>query len=166
MRSAGEAPMALIQYINRAWLEAGAVKRLARELEGLRVKRPLLCTDPGIVASGLLEKLRPHWPAAAPFTVFDATPANPTAGAVRAAHDLYRAQACDGLIGLGGGSPMDLAKGVALMLAQKEPLEELEVNRKGTTKIGPLPPLIGIPTHRGRAQGDLRQPASRAASCA
>ena len=138
--------MALIQYINRAWLEAGAVKRLPRELEGLGVKRPLLCTDPGIVASGLLEKLRPHWPAAAPFTVFDATPANPTAGAVRAARDLYRAQSCDGLIGLGGGSPIDLAKGVALMLAQKEPLEELEVNRKGTAKIGPLPPLIAIPT--------------------
>jgi 4-hydroxybutyrate dehydrogenase len=141
--------MALIQYINRAWLEAGAVKRLPRELEGLRIKRPLLCTDAGIVGSGLLEKLRPHWPTAAPFTVFDATPANPTAGAVRAAHDLYRAQACDGLIGLGGGSPMDLAKGVALMLAQKEPLEELEVNRKGTAKIGPLPPLLAIPTTAG-----------------
>ena len=141
--------MALIQYINRAWLEAGAVKRLSRELEALGVKRPLLCTDPGIVASGLIEKVRAHWPAAAPFTVFDATPANPTAEAVRAARDLYRAQNCDGLVGLGGGSPIDLAKGVALMLAQKEPLEELEVNRKGTAKIGRLPPLVAIPTTAG-----------------
>jgi len=141
--------MALIQYINRAWLEAGAVKRLSRELEALGVKRPLLCTDPGIVASGLIEKVRAHWPAAAPFTVFDATPANPTAEAVRAARDLYRAQNCDGLVGLGGGSPIDLAKGVALMLTQKEPLEELEVNRKGTAKIGPLPPLVAIPTTAG-----------------
>ncbi|MBV9591107.1 MAG: iron-containing alcohol dehydrogenase [Hyphomicrobiales bacterium] len=141
--------MALIQYINRAWLEAGAVKRLSRELEALGVKRPLLCTNPGIVASGLIEKVRAHWPAAAPFTVFDATPANPTAEAVRAARDLYRAQNCDGLVGLGGGSPIDLAKGVALMLTQKEPLEELEVNRKGTAKIGPLPPLVAIPTTAG-----------------
>ena len=87
--------MALIQYINRAWLEAGAVKRLPRELEGFGVKRPFLCTDPGIVASGLLKKLRPHWPTAAPFTVFDATPANPTAGAVRAAR-AYRSGRASG----------------------------------------------------------------------
>jgi 4-hydroxybutyrate dehydrogenase len=141
--------MALIQYINRAWLEAGAVKRLARELDGLGVKRPLLCTDPGIVASGLLDKVRANWPKGAPFAVFEATPANPTAEAVRAALDLYRKEDCDGLIGLGGGSPIDLAKGVALMLAQKEPLEELDVNRKGTSKIGPLPPLVAIPTTAG-----------------
>ena len=141
--------MALVQYLNRAWLEPGAVKRLSRELETLGVRRPLLCTDPGIVASGLLDKIRAHWPAEAPFAVFDATPANPTAEAVRAARDLYRAQNCDGLIGLGGGSPIDLAKGVGLMLAQKEPLEELEVNRKGTAKIGPLPPLVAIPTTAG-----------------
>ena len=141
--------MALIQYINRAWLEAGAVKRLSRELEGLAVKRPLLCTDPGIVASGLLEKFRAHWPAGAPFAMFDATPANPTAEAVRTARDLYRARNCDGLVGFGGGSPIDLAKGVALMLTQKEPLEELDVNRKGSAKIGPLLPLVAIPTTAG-----------------
>ncbi|MBV8765047.1 MAG: iron-containing alcohol dehydrogenase, partial [Hyphomicrobiales bacterium] len=143
--------MALIQYLNRAWLEAGAVKRLPRELEMLGVKRPLLCTDPGIVASGLLEKLRPHWPADAPFTVFDATPGNPTEEAVRAARDLYRAKNCDGLVGYGGGSPIDLAKGVGLMLVQKEKLEELDVNRKGSAKIRPLPlpPLVAIPTTAG-----------------
>ncbi|MBV9738779.1 MAG: iron-containing alcohol dehydrogenase [Hyphomicrobiales bacterium] len=143
--------MALIQYLNRAWLEAGAVKRLPRELEMLGVRRPLLCTDPGIVASGLLEKLRPHWPADAPFTVFDATPGNPTEEAVRAARDLYRAKNCDGLVGYGGGSPIDLAKGVGLMLVQKEKLEELDVNRKGSAKIRPLPlpPLVAIPTTAG-----------------
>ncbi|MBV8184292.1 MAG: iron-containing alcohol dehydrogenase [Hyphomicrobiales bacterium] len=141
--------MALIQYLNRAWLEAGAVKRLPRELEMLGVRRPLLCTDPGIVASGLLEKLRPHWPVEAPFTVFDATPGNPTEEAVRAARDLYRAKNCDGLVGYGGGSPIDLAKGVGLMLVQKEKLEELDVNRKGSAKIGPVPPLVAIPTTAG-----------------
>jgi alcohol dehydrogenase class IV len=141
--------VALIQYINRAWLEQGAVKRLARELADLGIKRPLLCTDPGIVAAGLLDKVRLNWPKDAPFTLFDGTPANPTAEAVRAALDIYRREACDGLIGLGGGSPIDLAKGVALMVAQKEPLEELDVNRKGTSKIGPLPPLLAIPTTAG-----------------
>jgi 4-hydroxybutyrate dehydrogenase len=149
MRSAGEAPMALVQYLNRAWLEAGAVKRLARELDGLGVKRPLLCTDPGIVASGLVDKVHAHWPKGAAFAVFEATPANPTAEAVRAALDLYRKGGCDGLVGLGGGSPIDLAKGVALMLVQKEPLAELDVNRKGSAKIGPLPPLVAIPTTAG-----------------
>ena len=141
--------MALVQYLNRAWLEAGAVKRLARELDGLGVKRPLLCTDPGIVASGLVDKVHAHWPKGAAFAVFEATPANPTAEAVRAALDLYRKGGCDGLVGLGGGSPIDLAKGVALMLVQKEPLEELDVNRKGSAKIGPLPPLVAIPTTAG-----------------
>ena len=141
--------MALVQYLNRAWLEAGAVKRLARELDGLGVKRPLLCTDPGIVASGLVDKVHAHWPKGTAFAVFEATPANPTAEAVRAALDLYRKGGCDGLVGLGGGSPIDLAKGVALMLVHKEPLEELDVNRKGSAKIGPLPPLVAIPTTAG-----------------
>src|SRR5205807_3081786 len=104
-------PMALIQFINKAWLEAGAVKRLVRELGELQVKRPLLCTDRGIAASGLLDKVTAHWPQGAPFTVFDETPGNPTAAAVRAARDLYAREGCDGLVALGGGSPMDLAKG-------------------------------------------------------
>ncbi|SED00065.1 hypothetical protein SAMN05519104_2553 [Rhizobiales bacterium GAS188] len=141
--------MALIQYINKAWLEAGAVKRLPRELAELGVKRPLLCTDPGVFAAGLEGRLRPHWPQDAPFTMFGATPSNPTAAAVRAARDVYLREGCDGLVALGGGSPIDLAKGVGLMLTQKEPLEELDVIRKGGAKIGKQPPLIAIPTTAG-----------------
>jgi alcohol dehydrogenase class IV len=81
--------------------------------------------------------------------MFHATPGNPTAAAVRSARDVYLHEGCDGLVALGGGSPIDLAKGVGLMLTQKEPLEELDVIRKGSAKIGRQPPLIAIPTTAG-----------------
>jgi alcohol dehydrogenase class IV len=141
--------MALIQFINKAWLEPGALKRLPRELAELSVGRPLVCADKGVVAAGLAERLREHWPKDAPFTVYDGTPANPTAEAVREAAALYRREGCDGLVALGGGSPIDLAKGVGLLVTHDIALEDLDVTRKGTSKIGPIPPLVAIPTTAG-----------------
>src|SRR5690606_28623691 len=100
--------MALITYLTRIQFDFGAVRLLGDELRLLGVSRPLIVTDEGIVASGLLDAVREHLPREAQPAVFDRTPQNPTEEAVEQALALYREHRCDGLIGLGGGSSMDL----------------------------------------------------------
>ncbi len=95
--------MATISYLTRIEFDFGAVGRLGDELAALGVKRPLMVTDPGLVACGLAEQVRGVLPKRLPLTLFDGTPENPTEAAARAALALYRAGDCDGVIGLGGG---------------------------------------------------------------
>ena len=141
--------MPVIQFVNRTWFEPGAVKRLETELARLAIRRPLLCTDKGIAAAGVLDWIHAHWPSSAPWIVFDEVPPNPTEAAVLAALALFRAENCDGVVAVGGGSPIDLAKAVNLLLTHPEPLAQYEAARKGQSRIGKVGPLIAIPTTAG-----------------
>lgn len=141
--------MALIQFVNKVWSGPGELKRLPSELARMGVARPLLCTDRGIVAAGLLDKLLAHFPDPAPFTVFSDTPPNPTEAAVTAALAAYRAADCDGIVAIGGGSAIDLAKAVNLLASHPEPLAQYESAKKGTGKIGKVGTLVAIPTTAG-----------------
>lgn len=78
------------------------------------------------------------------------TPANPTESAVLAALAVFRAQGCDGLIAIGGGSAIDLAKGVALLADHPGPLAQYAAILGGVPKItAAVAPLIAIPTTVG-----------------
>jgi alcohol dehydrogenase class IV len=82
--------------------------------------------------------------------IFDATPANPTEHAVEAALVHYKASRCDGLIALGGGSVIDLAKAVALLATHPGPLAQYAaVNGGGERITANAAPLIAIPTTSG-----------------
>jgi 4-hydroxybutyrate dehydrogenase len=140
--------MALIQYLTRIQFDFGALALLPAELGLLGVKRPLLVTDPGIRANPLFEQVREKLPAG--HAVYDRTPANPTERAVLAALKLYREAACDGLVALGGGSAMDLAKGVRLLATHPEPLVQYAFVENGAAKIKPtMPAMVAIPTTAG-----------------
>ncbi|TDU00835.1 hypothetical protein DFO45_0340 [Azorhizobium sp. AG788] len=141
--------MPLIQFVNRVWFEQGAVKRLGSELKRLGVRRPLVCTDMGIVAAGIAAAVRTHWPADMAWIVFEETPANPTEAAVRDALALYRSEGCDGIVAIGGGSPIDLGKAVNLLVNHPGPLAQYESARKGFALIKEVGPLIAIPTTAG-----------------
>jgi alcohol dehydrogenase class IV len=83
-------------------------------------------------------------------SVFAATPPNPTEEAVREGVAAYCDSGCDGVIALGGGSPIDLAKGVALAATHEGPLEQYAAIRDGVSKItGKVAPLIAVPTTAG-----------------
>jgi alcohol dehydrogenase class IV len=126
----------------------GQVSRLQEFLDLLGVKRPLLCTDRGLVATGLVARVAGLL--TAPPVIFDGTPANPTEEAVLAAHALYRAEGCDGIIGLGGGSALDLAKGVRLLTGHEGPLAQYTLVAGGLARIhGRICPLIAVPTTAG-----------------
>jgi 4-hydroxybutyrate dehydrogenase len=140
--------MALIQYLTRIQFDFGALELLPAELALLGVKRPFLVTDPGLSASNLFGRVVEKLPAG--HTIYDQTPANPTERAVLAALKLYREGDCDGLVALGGGSAMDLAKGVRLLATHAEPLVQYAFVENGAAKIKPtMPAMVAIPTTAG-----------------
>jgi alcohol dehydrogenase class IV len=84
------------------------------------------------------------------IVVFDQTPSNPTEAAVRAAAAVYTAQACDGLIAVGGGSAIDCAKGVAIAATHEGPLTRYATIEGGSPHITErVAPIIAVPTTSG-----------------
>jgi alcohol dehydrogenase class IV len=141
--------LASIYYITQVQFDFGAVRLARAECERLGIRRPLVCTDRGVVAAGLLARLSDAL-GDLPYAIFDATPSNPTERAVMLAVDAYRAHRADGLIALGGGSPIDLAKGVAIMATHPGRLADYATILGGSPKItAAVAPLIAIPTTAG-----------------
>jgi hypothetical protein len=141
--------MARIQYLTQIEIDFGAVRLLPEECARVGIRRPLVVTDAGVRAAGVLDmaiaalKDLPH-------AVFDGTPPNPTEAAVRAATAVYAEHQCDGLIAVGGGSSIDLAKGVAIAATHPGPLTLYATILGGSPRITEkVAPLIAVPTTAG-----------------
>jgi len=93
--------MAFINYVTQIQFDFGAVRLLRQECERVGITRPLIVTDQGVKAAGVLQKALDAL-GGMPHAVFDQTPSNPTEAAVRAAAAIYQEQRCDGLIAVGG----------------------------------------------------------------
>jgi alcohol dehydrogenase class IV len=140
--------MARITYLTGIEFGAGVVATLGDTLKELGLSRPLLVADKGVVAAGLAAKALAQMPAGSP--VYDGTPPNPTESAVKAALAIYREGNCDGIVALGGGSPIDLAKGVALLATHDGDLERYAMIYGGLERItGKVAPVIAIATTAG-----------------
>jgi choline dehydrogenase len=127
----------------------GAVSTLAGELQDLDLKRPLIVTDPGIVEAGLLERaVRSLKAGHIDFVVFDRVAANPAVELVDEAAALYQDESCDGLIGLGGGSSMDTAKSVGVVVSHSGSILDFEWAEPQPIKKR-IPPTICLPTTAG-----------------
>jgi len=141
--------MAFIHYVTQIQFEFGAIRLLGQECERVGIRRPLIVTDPGVKAAGIVQKALSALPGLT-VAVFDQTPANPTEAAVRAATDLYKTSGCDGLIAVGGGSAIDCAKGVAIAATHEGPLTSYATIEGGSPRItGRVAPLIAVPTTSG-----------------
>lgn len=140
--------MNIITYLTTIHFGAGALASLPDAMRDLNMARPLIVSDRGIAASGLIDKLTALLPAN-PALFLD-VPTNPTESAVKEALQLYRQAECDGVIAFGGGSPIDLAKGVALLATHDGELEHYAAILGGIPRITPaVAPLIAIPTTAG-----------------
>ena len=122
----------------------GAVASLAAELGALRLSRPMLVTDPGVVAAGLLDRVLPSLDGA---VVFDEVRPNPDIELVDRAAEAYRAGACDGLVALGGGSSIDTAKSIGVVAVHGGSIARYEWGRDPIEQR--IPPLVAIPTTAG-----------------
>ncbi len=141
--------MAFIYYVTQVQFDFGAIKLLRQECDRVGMTRPLVVTDAGVKAAGILQKALDMLPGMT-VAVFDQTPSNPTEAAVLAAAALYKARGCDGLIAVGGGSAIDCAKGVAIAATHDEPLTRYATIEGGSSKITDrAAPLIAVPTTSG-----------------
>ena len=141
--------MAFIYYVTQIQFEFGAVRLLKSECERVGITRPLIVTDAGVKAAGVLQKAIDALQGL-PHAIFDQTPSNPTEAAVRAAVKVYDEQRCDGLIAVGGGSAIDCAKGVAIAATHEGPLTHYATIEGGSARItDKAAPLIAVPTTSG-----------------
>lgn len=142
--------MALIQYLTHIQFDFGAVRLLQEECDRVGIKRPMVVTDQGIRSAGLLEPTMRHLKQAEKVPVFDETPPNPNEKAVRKAVAIFIENECDGIIALGGGSSIDLAKGVAVCATHEGPLKTFAVIEGGLSRItSATAPVIAVPTTAG-----------------
>ena len=143
-----EATMSHIIYLTNIQIAYGALQQLKAECEKAHILKPLIVTDAGVKAAGLLDMalaVLGH-----DTVVFDQTPSNPTEAAVRAAAALYQQNACDGLVAFGGGSAIDCAKGVAIAATHPGPLKHYATIEGGSPRISErVAPLIAVPTTAG-----------------
>ncbi len=142
--------MALIYYITHIHLEDGARNLIGDECKRVGIARPLIVTDAGVRAAGVLDLVLGALPAELRGPIYDGTPSNPTEAAVRAATEVYLREGCDGIIAVGGGSSLDCAKGVAIACSHEGPLKTYATIEGGSPKItDKVAPVIAVPTTAG-----------------
>lgn len=142
--------VALIQYVSRIQFGFGARKTLAAELALLGVKRALAITDRGVVESGVFAQALEFLDPAPIVATYDGVTTNPTLANVEEARAVYREHGCDGIIVVGGGSPIDAAKATALLATHPGELADYRPSVGGSARItAAIAPVIAIPTTAG-----------------
>ncbi|MFE8599062.1 alcohol dehydrogenase-like regulatory protein ErcA [Archangium violaceum] len=132
----------------------GARCLVGRHTRNLGATRVLVVSDPGVVLAG--------WPRevfssleqeGVRYHLFADVSPNPRAQEVHRGVQVYLQEHCDALVAVGGGSPMDCAKGIGIVLANKEDILTFE----GVDRIArPIPPLVCVPTTAG-SSADVSQ---------
>lgn len=129
----------------------GSIQELPKELNRLGARRPLIVTDEGVKSAGLVRKVLDVLDQAQIRTaVWDGCTPNPTDVDVERGLAAYKKEGCDSIIGLGGGSPLDCAKLVRLMVNHPPPLSRYDDATGGDKHItSNVPPMVAIPTTAG-----------------
>jgi len=129
----------------------GCVQTLPAELVRVHARRPLLVVDRGIIGAGLAARVSEVLEAAGVrHALFERVDQNPVERNVREGVEAYRAAGCDSVVGLGGGSPLDAARAVRLMVHHPPPLSRYDEAAGGEHHISAhLPPFVAIPTTAG-----------------
>lgn len=141
--------MAYIYYLTHIHIGSDALLQLSSECERIGIRHPLIVSDKGVVAAGLVDRVTATLKGMQ-CTLFDDTPSNPTEAMVRRAAEMYRETGCDGMIGVGGGSSIDLAKGAAILATHPGELNTYATIEGGSARItAAAAPLIAVPTTAG-----------------
>lgn len=128
---------------------AGSVNAIGEEISKHGIQKPLLVTDPGVVKAGLVGRVAQAMPGIQ-FALFDSVSPNPTEKNVLEGIERYRQEHCDGIVALGGGSPLDAGKVIRLGVTHPLPLDRYDDQLNGGDKIGSnLPPMIAVATTSG-----------------
>ncbi len=129
----------------------GALQRVPAQVARLQMKRPLVVTDAGVVKAGLVRRLYDVLAGAGiAYVPFEEVKPDPTERDAFAGLAASRANQCDGIIAIGGGSPLDAAKLVQVLVTHEPPLSRYDDATGGDQYVRDnMPPLIAIPTTAG-----------------
>jgi alcohol dehydrogenase class IV len=126
-----------------------SLRQLGDLARKFNVSKAQVITDPGVASSGVLEQVLDQLKKSGiEWTVFDQVEVNPTVQTADSAADQYKREDCDGIIALGGGSPLDAGKAVGVLASNPGKA----VDYLGVDKVkAPSAPVIAIPTTAGTA---------------
>jgi alcohol dehydrogenase class IV len=135
-------------YPTTIWAGPGRIAELAEACSRVGIKRPLIVTDEGLVATPMLKNALAALKNAA---LFGAVKGNPDSSHVEAGLRAYRAGDHDGVVAFGGGSALDAGKVVAFMSGQTRPLWDFEDIGDWWTRADPagIAPVVAVPTTAG-----------------
>jgi len=125
----------------------GAARQLRQELSARGIRRPLVVTDLILRRTPVFERVYRLLDGA---PVFDRVEPNPTEQNVLEGVESYKREKCDGIVGVGGGSPLDAAKAIRLKATHPLSLDEYDDLKDGSSRIGAnVPHFVAVPTTAG-----------------
>ena len=130
---------------------AGAVAEIPGEVKSRGYKKALIVCGPSILKHGVVANVTDKLDAEGlPYEIFSDIKANPTIENVQAGVAAYKAAGADYIIAIGGGSPMDTAKAIGIIIANPEYADVRSLEGTAPTK-NPCAPIIAVPTTAGTA---------------
>ena len=143
--------LSIFSFPNKIIFGVGTINALSEQLSAFSPHKVLLVTDKGIRQVGLANEVTQRLEAARiDYAIFDGVHGNPVEEDVFNGVNVFQQEGCDFVIGMGGGSPLDVAKLICLKATHPLPLEEYEVLNDGLERISSdLPSMLAIPTAAG-----------------
>ena len=130
---------------------AGAIKEIASEVKGRGFKKCFVCSDPDLIKFGLTKKVTDVLEGAEiPYFIFSDIKANPTVENVQAGVEAFKASGADCIVAIGGGSSMDTAKAIGIIITNPEFEDVVSLEGVAPTK-NKCVPIIAVPTTAGTA---------------
>lgn len=136
-------------YPTTIWFGDQRINEIQKACESLNIQKPLIVTDPGILKTDIIEKINSSLNTKA--NIFSDVQSNPTGNNVELGVTYFNSNAHDGVIAVGGGSGMDVGKGIAFMAGQNRPLWDFEDIGDYWTRANSevIKPIIAVPTTAG-----------------
>jgi alcohol dehydrogenase len=136
-------------YPTTIWFGDQRINEIQKACESLNIQKPLIVTDPGILKTDIIEKINSSLNTKA--NIFSDVQSNPTGNNVELGVSYFNSNAHDGVIAVGGGSGMDVGKGIAFMAGQDRSLWDFEDIGDYWTRANSeaIKPIIAVPTTAG-----------------
>ena len=130
---------------------AGAVKELVTEITGRGFKKAFLCSDPDLLKFGVTKKVTDILDGASlSYEIYSEIKPNPTISNVQTGVEAFKASGADYIIAVGGGSSMDTAKAIGIIITNPEFADVRSLEGVAPTK-NPCVPILAVPTTAGTA---------------
>lgn len=134
-----------------SYFGAGAISEIVTEANARGFKKALIVTDKDLVKFNVVKKVTDLLDnASLAYEIFDEVKANPTVDIVKKGVETFKNTGADYLIAIGGGSPIDTAKGIGIIINNPEFSDVVSLEGVADTK-NPCVPIIAVPTTAGTA---------------